>query len=122
MITALPALSSAARERRTVARGSAERTAERREPWTYGTALFVDSLPHVWSLNEHRADRAVLEDGLEPVALREGKALCELAPSFGGRAERVGDLHAVLELEQALGMRSDRHAQADDADANHLNP
>jgi hypothetical protein len=62
---------------------------------------------------EHGIDGAVLQDRVELVALREGEALGEASSSFLRRTIGIGDLHAMLEIEQALRMRGHRHAKPD---------
>ena len=61
-------------------------------------------------------DALVGEDRVETAGERKRKLLAErLAPRLA-RAERGGDLHAVLQVDQALGVRRHRHAEADDRD------
>jgi hypothetical protein len=71
---------------------------------------------------ENGIDRAVLQDGVELAALREGKALGEASSSFRRRTIGIRNLHAMLEIEQAAGMRGHRHAKPDQRHALHLNP
>ena len=64
-----------------------------------------------------QSTRLVGEDCVEAAGERKRKFLAErLAPRFA-RAERVHDLDAVLQVDQALGMRRHRHAEPDDGDA-----
>jgi len=67
--------------------------AERREPWAFGTALFVDSLPRVWSMNEHYVERA-------------GASAEELAAAAEGLHAAAGHEHrSVRVLDEAEGRR-----------------
>jgi hypothetical protein len=67
--------------------------------------------------DQHRVDRAIVEDDFEPVGEREfsemREALGELGAALGTRAVGIRDCHARLEIDQALGVRRDGHAEAD---------
>jgi len=66
--------------------------------------------------DEHDVDRAIVEDRLQPIGEREIEALGELAPSLLRRAIRIGHLGALPKVEQALRVRCDGHAEADQCD------
>ena len=56
------------------------------------------------------------EDRVEAAGERKRKFLAERLAPRRARAERGGDLDAVLQVDQAPGMRRHRHAEADDRD------
>ena len=62
-------------------------------------------------------DRCVVEDRVEAVAERKVEPRAERLAPRRARAEGVGDLDLVGEVDEAFGVRRDRHAQSDDGNA-----
>ena len=61
-------------------------------------------------------DTFVGKDDIEAIGEPKWKIRRECLAARFARAERVRDLDAVVEVDQALRMRLDRHAEADDRD------
>ena len=62
-------------------------------------------------------DRLVGEDRVEAAGERKREILGECFAPRLARRERMHDLDAVLQVDEALGMRRHRHAEPDDGDA-----
>src|ERR1700738_2798937 len=61
-------------------------------------------------------DALVGEDGVETAPERKGEFLAERFSPRLARTECGHDFDAVLQVDEALGMRRHRHAEADDGD------
>lgn len=67
--------------------------------------------------DEDGVDAAVRQNRIEAIGERKIEPLGKGPAPFRAWAECLGDLHPVLEIQKALGMGADRHAEADECDA-----
>ena len=74
--------------------------------------------------DENGLHRSVVENPVQAVAQRKGKALAELGSPALARAEGMDDLDLVGEVEEAARMRRHRHAETDERDTRlrHVRP